>query len=322
LYLRNFARNPVTLDRVEVLDANASVAKPIATFDAGQLDGLLQPIGAQSPANENTARRQLAAGASAVLFVWLTFDGGAHVPNKLRHRVLTSDTEAEGAVIGTHRTELRVLGPPLKGASWLAEAGPSNDSYHRRGIFVLEGVALIDRRYAIDWIQMKEGAAFSGDEFDNRSHYAYDEEVLAVAAGKVVTAKDGIPDNVPNREGFHPAVPISMETLAGNTITLDVGGGQFAYYMHLRTGSLRVKAGDHVKQGQVLARIGNSGDSRRPHLHFEVTTSPRLLAGEGVPYLIDRYRIKLSDDSWQIRSHELPLNHMLVEFAQAAHDSN
>jgi murein DD-endopeptidase MepM/ murein hydrolase activator NlpD len=97
--------------------------------------------------------------------------------------------------------------------------------------------------------------------------------VLAVAAGRVVTARDGIPENIPGHgDAFHPAVPITSETVAGNTITLDLGGGQFAYYMHLQPGSLRVKAGNHVRRGQALARVGGSGDAREPHLHFEVTT--------------------------------------------------
>jgi murein DD-endopeptidase MepM/ murein hydrolase activator NlpD len=57
-----------------------------------------------------------------------------------------------------------------------------------------------------------------------------------------------------------------------------------------------VKAGDRVRRGQAVARIGASGDAREPHLHFEVTTSSKLLAGEGVPYLIDRYRCKSASD--------------------------
>jgi murein DD-endopeptidase MepM/ murein hydrolase activator NlpD len=134
---------------------------------------------------------------------------------------------------------------------------------------------------------------------------------------RVISARDGIPENVPRHEGFRPAVPMSMDTIAGNTITLDVGGGQFAYYMHLQPGSLRVKAGDRVRRGQVVARIGVSGDAREPHLHVEVTTSSRLLAGEGVPYLIDRYRVKSADDSWQTRTRELPLQEMLIDFGQA-----
>jgi hypothetical protein len=58
--------------------------------------------------------------------------------------------------------------------------------------------------------------------------------VLAVADGRVVAARDGLPDNIPgHNEAFHPALPITLETVAGNTTTIDLGGGQFAYYMHL-----------------------------------------------------------------------------------------
>jgi murein DD-endopeptidase MepM/ murein hydrolase activator NlpD len=133
----------------------------------------------------------------------------------------------------------------------------------------------------------------------------------------VVTAKDGLPENVPgHNEAFHPAVPITIDTISGNTITLKLSGGQFAYYFHLQPGSLRVKAGDRVRRGQILARIGNSGDAREPHLHFEVTTSSRLMTGEGVPYLIDQYRVKSTDDAWQIRTRELPLKDMQIDFGQ------
>ncbi len=142
--------------------------------------------------------------------------------------------------------------------------------------------------------------------------------MLAVADGRVVAARDGLPDNIPGHgESFHPAVPITLETVAGNTITLDLGGGQFAYYMHLQPGSLRVMAGDRVRRGQEVARIGASGDAREPHLHFEVTTSSKLLAGEGVPYLIDRYRCKsASDGPTELRIHELPLNKSVVVFGE------
>lgn len=61
--------------------------------------------------------------------------------------------------------------------------------------------------------------------------------LLAVADGEVVTARDGLPDNVPgHNENFHPAVPITLETAAGNTITIDLGKGQFARYAHLQQG--------------------------------------------------------------------------------------
>ena len=118
-------------------------------------------------------------------------------------------------------------------------------------------------------------------------------------------------------DAFHPAVPITLETVRGNAITLDLGGGQFAYYMHLQPGSLRVKVGDRVRRDQQIARIGASGDAREPHLHFEVTTSSKPLVGEGVPYLIDRYRCKsASGRPTEMHRHELPLNKSVITFGE------
>jgi murein DD-endopeptidase MepM/ murein hydrolase activator NlpD len=155
------------------------------------------------------------------------------------------------------------------------------------------------------------------------SYYCYGKPVLAVADGRVVTARDGLPENIPGHgDAFHPAIPITLDTIAGNTITLDIGGGQFAYYLHLQPGSLRVKAGDHVRRGQMLGRIGATGDAREPHLHFEVTDSAKALAGDGLPYLIDRYRLQGSEGGpLKLRTDELPLDHNIVAFGedQSAH---
>jgi murein DD-endopeptidase MepM/ murein hydrolase activator NlpD len=90
--------------------------------------------------------------------------------------------------------------------------------------------------------------------------------------------------------------------------------------MHLQSGSLQVKAGDRVRRGQVLARVGCSGDAREPHLHFEVTDSPKLVAGEGLPYVIESYRARRAGGgSGALRTRELPMNNDLIEFA-AGHE--
>jgi hypothetical protein len=319
LHLTNFGTAPLNLSRIEVLDADAAAAQPIASFEQEQLETMLVPVGGSVVAGPK-GNLTIADGRTAIAFMCIAFDRGSHMPTRLFHHVVMTDSMAEGVVISTRHTALHVLWPPLEGANWIAGDGPSNDqdNHHRRGIFVLDGRVAISRRYAIDWEQIKDGATFSGDSRDVRSYFAYGRPVLAVADARVVTARDGLPDNVPGHgESFHPAVPITIETVAGNTITLDLGGGQFAYYMHLQSGSLRVKAGDCVRHGQVLARIGSTGDAREPHLHFEVTTSSKLASGEGVPYLIDRYRCKsASGGTMELRVHELPLDHSVVDFAE------
>lgn len=141
----------------------------------------------------------------------------------------------------------------------------------------------------------------------------YGKRVLAVTDGTVVSAIDGLPDNTPRTAaGFSTAIPLTMKTVAGNSIVLDLGGGQYAYYAHLQPGSVGVKVGDRVRRGEVLARIGNSGDARRPHLHFQVATTPEILDSEGIPYLIDRYRVRTESGDWELRKREFPMGDDIV----------
>ena len=87
---------------------------------------------------------------------------------------------------------------PLRGKNWLAANGPSNTSAHRRAMLPVNGAPHIGQRYAIDWIQLgDDGKSFTGDEHTNSSYHAWDQEIHAVADGKIVEVKDGIPENVP-----------------------------------------------------------------------------------------------------------------------------
>lgn len=104
-----------------------------------------------------------------------------------------------------------------------------------------------------------------------------------------------------------------MANLAGNFIIIDLGDGQYAQYAHLQPGSVRVKAGDRVRKGTVVARVGNSGDARVPHLHFQVATGVDLLDGEGLPYLIDRFRVRVGDGKWDMRAREYPLDRAVID---------
>lgn len=309
LHLQNFSGEPLTLRGIDVIDTD--IARPLASLREAHLDAVLRLIGSDEPDGSH----RLAPGQSAVAFLCLAFNRDTPVPHKLGHRVLLDNTAADGPAIGTNTMRLHVLGRPLTGAGWTAANGPDIHSHHRTGLFVAGGLAQISRRYAIDWRIEKAGAQFSGDARDVHSYHAYGAPVLAVAGGTVVAAQDGLPDNIPRTAaGFDTAVPITMENVGGNSIVIDLGDGQFAHYAHLKPGSVRVKPGDRVRRGQVVAQIGNSGDARWPHLHFQVTSGPAILASEGLPYLIDRYRIKPGGDGWETRTREFPLGGQAIDF--------
>lgn len=85
-------------------------------------------------------------------------------------------------------------------------------------------------------------------------------EVMAVAAGIVTDAGDR------EHEGY------------GKLVEINHGNGYVTRYGH--NSSLAVKIGDRVIKGQTIARIGNTGRSTGPHVHFEVLLNGRVVNPE------------------------------------------
>lgn len=77
---------------------------------------------------------------------------------------------------------------------------------------------------------------------------------------------------------------ITPRTLPGNHVFLDLGHGIYAAYAHMFPGSIRVKPGQRVKAGQVLGKLGNSGNSAEAHLLFQIMNAPDFIASEGLPF--------------------------------------
>ena len=281
LHVTNFEARPLQWQRVEVLDA-ASGAVLHAATDSTMGRDLSRP-GAGSVATID--RPRLPGGARAVLFLHVPLAGPA--PAAVAHRLTLVDslgarTLRTAAVPVT--AEAVVIGPPLRGGDWLAANGPGNTSGHRRALLPLGGTPAIAQRYAIDYVRVDSASrTFHGDRLDNANYYAEDADAIAVADGRVVAVKDSIPENVPGATSR--AVPITLETVGGNHVILDLGQGRFAFYAHVRPGSIRVRVGDRVTRGQLLAKVGNSGNSTEPHLHFHLSDANSPLGSEGVPYV-------------------------------------
>ena len=90
--------------------------------------------------------------------------------------------------------------------------------------------------------------------------------VLAAAGGRVLRVRDGVTD-ISIRD--LPA-GATRNTECGNGLVIDHGGGWETQYCHLARGSLVVRPGMVVEQGQVLGRVGLSGDTEFPHVHLTV----------------------------------------------------
>jgi Peptidase family M23 len=304
LHITNFAGIELPLQRLEVLGENGT----LASFEGAELNALLMRAGLP-PADD---RRTIGPGQRAIAYLWITIDSGKPLPRVLRHRI-TGRQSLEGGVVSVSTMKPIVLGPPLHGSDWMAANGPDNGSIHRRALLPLDGKPQIAQRFAIDWVQRgADGKTFTGDQKDNKSYKAYGNDVLAVADAVVASIKEGVPENVPGLA--LRAVPITLETVGGNNVILDLGGGRFAFYAHMQPGSIRVKPGDRVRRGQVVGLVGNSGNSTEPHLHFHVANASAALASEGLPYVMESFDLQSDAGAWEPRRNELPLQNSRVQF--------
>lgn len=138
---------------------------------------------------------------------------------------------------------------PLAG-SWFVSSGHDFGVEHRRH--------LSRGHFAWDFVKVdKNGRLTAGKALvDN---FSFGQPVLAPAGGVVIDVVDGEPDNVPEAAGG---------SKKANYIEIDHGRGEVSRMVHLRQHSVRVAVGDSVVAGQVIAQVGNSGNSDTPHLHF------------------------------------------------------
>jgi hypothetical protein len=284
LHVTNFEPRPLTLTRVEVLDT-AGGATLVSLADSALWRDLARP-GAQPTLGE---RSRIGPGERAVAYLFVEL-AGRPAPAVLRHRLTMTDS-AGARTIETREVPVAnaaaIVGPPLKGGPWLAANGPASLSGHRRALIPIDAMPAIAQRLAIDYVMVDtSGSTFRGDRLTNASYHAHGQEAIAVADGMVVATKDSIPENVPGPTSR--AVPITLVTVGGNHVILDVGNGRYAFYAHLQPGSLRVKVGDRVRRGQTLGLVGNSGNSTEPHLHFHIADRVSPLGAEGIPYVHER----------------------------------
>jgi murein DD-endopeptidase MepM/ murein hydrolase activator NlpD len=160
------------------------------------------------------------------------------------------------------------LRPPFKG-TWTAHNAardPSNPHWTIRS-----------QRHAVDWVmEGADGKPYRTDGKKNQDYLAWGQEALAVADGTVAVVVDGVPEN--------PA-PGLRDTyfIPGNHVVIDLGNSEYAMYMHLVPGSIPVKVGQKVKAGDVVGKVGNSGNSTEPHLHFQLADKPRFVDCAALP---------------------------------------
>jgi len=284
LHVTNFQRTDVVLTGVRV-DSNRG---PLTEYRAGELHRRITRPGLR---NDDPHPPVLEPGMRAVINFWIPLRDAAIVPSSISHvvelTVMRADHEesvtVSGGAAAVTTAPAIVLDPPLRGGPWVAIYDPLLKGGHRTAIYTLEGRARIPGRFAIDFIALPpDGALVRDPKARPATGNGWGADVLAVADGMIVTAVDGVPDDLPQ--------PVAAAIASGNHVALDLGGGRFAFYEHLQRGSVRVKQGQRVRSGDVLARLGSSGSSSiGPHLHFHVADANQTLAAEGLPFVFRNF---------------------------------
>lgn len=201
---------------------------------------------------------------------------------------------------------------PLRRGPWLVGAGASFHTTHRWAV---------PEEFALDIFAVgADGRSYRGEGASNRDFLAYDAEVVAAADGIVVRSISGASEAPPMlrrpgeelgayyaRISERQAVNIAAGEagLMGDTLIIDHGDGEHSIYAHLVPGSIQVAAGEQVRAGQAIGRLGSSGNSTEPHLHFQVCDAPSGVSCAGIIPTFEGIELPLADGPRPLQSGDL-----------------
>ena len=216
---------------------------------------------------------------------------------------------------------------PLRG-EWLSPNTPGTK-------VPSHGTNQLGTRYAYDFIQVdwnrmgtpayRVGVMqylFSGVKLSD--YYCWGQEVYSPCDGIVVGAEDGYAENektnlladmsnaYKNAHYFDPEKD-DIQSVAGNYVIIKYSENVYAALCHLQTGSVQVSVGQMIKKGEVIGRVGHSGNSFAPHLHFQLMDSSDISVANGVPCAFEQYEI-FQDNEWQIIENGIPTDKDRIRF--------
>lgn len=146
--------------------------------------------------------------------------------------------------------------------------------------------------------------------------FGWGQPIFSATSGTVVRVEDGWPERDPvhpirdtflrlqNARRAQSERPRDLRFLSGNSVTVETEEG-YAVYAHAQTGSILVATGDQVSPGQPLARVGHSGNSTAPHLHFHLMDHPDPWQAQGIACCFREYEV-LRDEDWQRVENGMP----------------
>ena len=289
LLLTNALSQDVTLQTLTVQGDGASVL----SLSGDALAHWTRVLGAG-------AKPTTTIGPAQTVAVWIDATvAPGNVPAQLQHAVTVSLSQPAPPLLPAIMTETVApvtvqtrkpvqIAPPLRGPKWLDANGCCEMTPHRMALNPIDGALWAAERFAIDYVQLDPGYRLLNGSAGKLTSYAYfGADIHAVADGPVVAVLDGLPEQVPGQS----PTGLTLDQYGGNHVVQDIGGGNYAFYAHLKTGSVKVQPGQQLKTGDVVGNLGNSGNTDAPHLHFHVMDGPDPLRADGLPFELTSFRL-------------------------------
>jgi Peptidase family M23 len=197
---------------------------------------------------------------------------------------------------------------PLRGDGWVAVTSPADR-------IPSHGTDMLGQRYAFDFLRIdgRERQHWHRAGWlrmlllgvPTRECYAWGAPVHAPFDGRVVRAVDGIEE----RARVHPLWELALvlknaltfsaarlPAILGNHVIMR-HNDLFAAFVHLAPGTVAVREGQDVERGEVIGRVGHTGNSTSPHLHFQLMDSADPMLATGIPCAFATYEV-LHADTW------------------------
>jgi hypothetical protein len=266
-----------------------------------------------SPSVDTLNHRLVGANQSVVIFnPFFSFDKLVEL-SRLSYRARWTKTDGTDETVSslivepTSYRSRTPLSPPLRGRV-LVWDGHDFYAHHRRFDYgskhsVETGTHTNTDRFGHDFVPVSDlGTMYTGDSAINTNWLGFGHAIYAAGAGLVVASVDDAPDDrTVDPERFR----VNKLADYGNYVVVDHGGGEFALYGHLQQHSAAVTPGQKVHQGQLLAKIGASGSSLMPHLHFQLQSTANV-DGEGLPAYFDSFARMLGGR--RVTAHDEPMD--------------
>jgi hypothetical protein len=200
--------------------------------------------------------------------------------------LLTFSSTAEVDVHPKFYAGKTMLVLPIRGRIYVFDGHDFYSHHRRQDLFRGGHFRTNSVRYAYDFMAMDgDGHLYRGDRFKKENWLSYGVSVYAPAAGTVVDAANDIPENsYKDGQVEEAAISEGVDPIGlGNHVTIDHGNGEFSILLHMKPGSVTVKKGDRLSQGQKIGAIGFSGDTFVPHLHYMVMDGIDERTSRGLP---------------------------------------